>query len=249
MWPSFHFPSLLWPDLFWPIPNGWEEQSAAVLGGRALLREQWVVALVAEDGTEYELGTVDVRDGGALTIPASVPNGTYEVKVSAIGIGWRDLISKPTKTIKIDRTASEPITDALPVFSNLRYDIFQGWLRLLWDGDVPGDSGMVSAGIWLSDEPIDFSVEPDVTIPLFPAHTTHSYLMRLSRDPAETRRGIYWRSEVFEIHYWPTVYWLSGSAILWAGVAPISPDGTVGDGVTVALPDRAVGVPISLIYE
>jgi hypothetical protein len=198
---------------------------------RHLVPERWHVALVDSAGVRTELGYVPIDSFSTLVIPHSVPDGVYNVEITADGLAWRGLVQKSPGAVTIDWSASAPGVVGLPLFKNLTYDIYQEWIRLKWDGDVPPElSGQVSAGIWIGFGVPDFATkEPTVTIPLFSFESSHEYIIR----------GV-------------SLDWDDSSNVgqsVYAGVAPIGRNGEIGAGLSIVLPDRRVSIPPAALEE
>jgi len=252
MWPTQHFPARLWPKRHWAIPNNFVQYLLSRIRTRRLLAERWEVSLIDSAGTEYNLGFVDITAGSAseILIPPEVPDGTYTVRIWTWGLAWKQLEQKPIGTITIDRTSSTPILDGVPLLTNFRYDIHQGWLRLLWDGDVPlANSGLVSAGVWLTAGVPDFSSDPTVTVPLFSYNSTHQYIVRLASNPADTLARRYWTEMFWLDEHWLRMHWLGVSGYAYAGLAAYNADGERGPGQYIAIPDRGTMPPSVVIEE
>ena len=252
MWPSLHFPTLHWPQRYWAIPNNFVMYMRRQVRTRQFLEQRWLVTLINAAGTRYELGYVDIEDDipSAISIPITVPDGTYDVEVKTWGLAWEGLVQKNTATVVVDRTSSEPITDGLPLFTNFSYDIYKEWIRLLWDGDVPlADSGLVSAGIWFTNGIPDFSTDPSVIIPLFSFQSEHVFIISEDEDFLDTTEEMHWLTNYWFQTHWIQNYWLENSAFRYAGLAAISAAGVVGAGQYIVLPDRSVAVPATVVEE
>jgi hypothetical protein len=223
MWPDNYFPDYGWPVRYWSVPNDWAAGQTNATRTRTLLQQRWAVTLINASGTRYALGRCDIDDSGgvsAIVVPDSVPNGTYDVEVRASGLAWEGLIQKTFSTVVIDRTGSEPIETGLPILTGLRYDYYEGWVRILWEGDIPPVSaGLVSAGLWLSAGVPNFSASPSVTLPLFSHQSTHCYLLR------------------------------DGSFATYIGLAAIDGDGNQGSEQYIALPDLTLLCPPAALVE
>lgn len=243
---EYGFPLRYWPEDHWPGPDLFLSSVTLRPLTRRVRAQRWAVHLRDSSGNLYAVGVSLVNRGDTvrLPVPPGVPDGDYEVLVSPEGIAWGHTHQRPVGSVRLDRSGSEPIASVGAVFSKLRYDTDTGWLRLLWDGDVPDHlSGLVSAGIWLGDGVPDFAADsPTVTIPLFTGYTTHSYILRVDGEgdsvyPARAYPGYHWPE------YWaPATYeWA------YAGVAPIDADGNLGSGIYISLPDRSVTDPAAVV--
>src|SRR5690606_7631691 len=153
-------------------------QRSHLFRSRNLLPEAWSVTLVDSIGARYEAGEIAIGSGVVkLALPSGLPDGPYNIEITSTGLAWRHLVQKVVGSVTIDSVASEPVVVGWPLITNFRYDIYKGWIRLLWNGDVsPADSGVVSAGIWLGAGVPDFSCDPTVTVPLFSQHSEHFYI-------------------------------------------------------------------------
>ena len=254
MFPERTYPDYHWPQRYWPNPSNLIEYLSTIIRTRRHREERWFVTLINSSGTRYELGWVDIVKGGtaSIGIGAGVPNGTYSIEVKSYGVSWEGLIQKNFGTVTVDTGSSTPVVDDLPIFTNFRYDIFEGWLRLLWDGDVPPSyslsAGVVSAGIWLTSGIPDFGASPTVTIPLFAYHTEHQYIIQLNEDLEDVFESLYWL-EGFWLSHWRENHWLSHTAFNYAGLAAINDDGDVGPGQYINLPDRSVLEPAVIVTQ
>jgi len=223
MWPTNYWPARYWSLNHWPVLSGRVTQSNVPINNRLFVDRFWTVSLINSDGDEYELGTVAMgADTLSIEIPGTVPNGTYEVKVVATGLAWEGLIQKSPGTIKIDREASVQVESVITEIRNLRYTIEYGRLVLRWDSVVSvADSGLVSAGIWLTEGVPDFEVDTSTHIvPLFSFQTENTF--RLSGEDVAN----------------------------YAGVAVIGENDVImGDGSYIALPARATGTPTTVVEE
>ena len=222
MWPERHWPSRLFPTYHWPTPPGFVQYLRRIVRTRKLLEERWFVTLINAAGTRYELGWCDIEadTASALPIPVTVPDGSYDVEVLVNGLAWESLFQKNTASITIDRTSSIPVVASVPLFTNFTYDIFEGWVRLRWDGDVPLDqSGQVSAGIWLTAGVPNFATDPTVIVPLFSYNSSHTYLAE------------------------------NDGSFAYAGLAPMDVDDVVGTGQYIAIEDRTMVDPIFVVEE
>jgi len=253
MWPERYYPQRFWPGLHWPIPNNFVACLRRQIRTRRFLEQRWLITLINSSGTRYELGYTDIQDDGtasSIAVPDSVPDGIYDVEIKTTGLAWKELRQKNTATVVIDRTSSEPIVSGLPLLTNFRYDLHRGWLRLLWEGDVPlADSGLVSAGIWLTSGVPDFEEVPTVTLPLFSYQTSHQYIIRHSEDPVDVVEERYWYKNHWLNVYWTLPHWLDVSAFRYAGLAAISADGEQGPTQYITIPDRAVLAPAVIVEE
>ena len=147
---------------------------------RHFVPQRWNVVLVNAAGTRYDLGSVPITDTSAtILIPGSVPDGVYDVEITADGLAWRGVVQKGIGSVTIDSGTSVPEVVGLPLFTNFSYEIDSGWVKLKWNGDVPKElSGLVSAGLWFGYGIPDFTQAPSVTIPLFHYETQHQYIMK-----------------------------------------------------------------------
>ena len=221
MWPERYWPERYWPERYWPEINNFVAFRNTRINTKRLRAERWYTTLINSVGTRYPLGWVDVAGESSvvISIPGSVPDGLYDIEVKTYGMAWEGLVQKNWGSVLLDSGASVIVSEGLPLLTNLRYDIDQGHIRLLWDGEVsPDDSGLVSAGIWLSNGVPDFGTDPTLTIPLFSFDTTHTYTLF---------------EEVSYTH---------------AGVAAIRGDDT-GDGSWILLPSRVITDPKAVVIE
>ena len=147
---------------------------------RHFIPQRWNVVLVNAAGTRYDLGSVAIAGSSAsIIIPSSVPDGTYDVEITADGLAWRGVVQKGIGSVTIDSGTSVPEVVGLPLFTNFSYEIEDGWVKLKWNGDVPKElSGLVSAGLWFGYGIPDFTQAPSVTIPLFHYESEHQYIMK-----------------------------------------------------------------------
>jgi len=147
---------------------------------RHFVPQRWNVVLVNAAGTRYDLGSVAIAGSSAsIIIPSSVPDGTYDVEITADGLAWRGVVQKGIGSVTIDSGTSVPEVVGLPLFTNFSYEIDSGWVKLKWNGDVPKElSGLVSAGLWFGYGIPDFTQAPSVTIPLFHYESQHQYIMK-----------------------------------------------------------------------
>lgn len=254
MWPERIFPERHWPQKYWAIPNNYVRYLRSLVRTRRFLEERWFITLISSTGTRYELGYTDIEDdiASSIAVPGSIPDGTYTVEVKTTGLAWENLVQKKTATVTIDSGSSTPITDGLPLFTNFRYDIHEGWIRLLWDGDVPLlelTAGSVSAGIWLSNGVPNFSTTPTVTIPLFSWQTEHQYLIRRNETAEDKLESMYWLERFWIINHWVEQHWLYTRAFNYAGLAAISSAGVQGPGQYISLPDRTVVIPSAIVKQ
>jgi len=215
MWSINYWPENYWPGYYWPVTLSLVTGFSRVIRTRRFLKEGWEVTLVNSAGTRYSLGTINqTSDERSLIIPVSVPDGTYSVEVITNGLAWDGLVQKNNGSITIDRTSSVPIDTGTPLLTDLRYDSYMGLLRLKWDGDVsPANSGIVSAGIWLSSSVPDFNTDPTYTIPLFSYQSEHFFLIDYD------------------------------SLIGYAGIACIDEDSNQTSEQYISIPDRSVIAP------
>jgi len=254
MLPEYLYPERHWPEFHWPIPNDFIEFFRSSIRTRRFLEQKWLVTLINSAGVRTELGYVNINDDGSdsvITIPGTVPNAVYQVEIKTTGLAWKGLIQKDFRSIEIDDTASEPLVDTYPLITDFEYDIYQNWLRLLWNVDVEESLifGSVSAGLWFTLGVPDFSTDPSVIIPLFPYNTKHQYLIQMDKTQTEIAQNIYWSDTYFITNYWLNNYWLKAASFQYAGIAIIDADNNVGPGQYITLPDRSVIVPTAVIEE
>jgi len=214
-WPENYWPTYYWPAMHWPA--GFDFPSISIRTTR-LLKSIWRVVLEDENGVQYDLGKQSiVSDSATFSIPPSVPDGAYTILVYSRGGLWKedDLLAASQMSVTIDRTSSEAMLVNTPKPLNLRYEIDEGQLKLLWECAVPvgTSSGLVSAGIWLTQSVPDFNTDPDVTLPLFSFNSTHSYFVRVQES------------------------------ISYAGVALKFGEGNYGEGQYITVPDRSAVRP------
>lgn len=222
MFPTHIDPQRHYPAFHFPLAVAIASRILINFRTRRLLRGRWNVVLESSAGTEYDLGIayIPVSGFGSVKIPASVPDGSYKIKITTTGDGWRDQVSRSSSGLVIDRSSSSPIQIGMPLLSNFRYELDENHLTLLWDGDVSeSDSGLVSAGIWLSDGAPDFGSAPSVTVPLFSENSTHRYEV-----------GVGLGMDGFD----------TGNDYTHAGLAPYSATGARGGTSTITLPDLKV---------
>ena len=254
MFPEYLYPDKHWPEFHWPIPNGFVEYFQFPITTRKFLKQKWSVTLINNVGTRYDLGSVDIEDDGSdsvIIIPGTVPNDTYQIEIETTGLAWETLIQKGFKSIVIDDTSSEPLVDTYPLITDFQYDIYQNWLRLLWNVDVEESLifGSVSAGLWFTLGVPDFGTDPDVIIPLFSYNTEHQYLIQAAKTQLEMYQDMFWLDTHYITNYWIKNHWLNVGAFNYAGIAIIDADDNVGPGQYITLPDRSVITPIATIEE
>lgn len=256
MFPTAYWTDYYWPSRYWPTAPGFLEKLTNPIRTRHLRKERWHAYLVDSSGTEYDLGWVDIPESGQafpLTIPDDLADGTYRIKVETDGLGWTGLRAKSIGAVVIDSTASEPTTTVESILTDFRYDIHEGWLRLLWEGDVsPTDSGLVSAGIWLSNGVPDFGTDPDIILPLFSQQSTHQYIVEVASTEAATIRSYEWYEE-----RWPLgVFWkwlwqnATDGTPAYAGLALLDSDESmIGSQQYISIPDRTIYAPPNAVIE
>ena len=254
MLPEYLYPERHWPDLHWPIPDDFIQFFRSDIRTRRFLKQKWFVTLIDSVGSRTELGYIDIESDGSdsvLTIPGTVANGTYQVEIKTTGLAWKSLIQKDFQTIIIDDTSSEPIVDTYPLITDFQYDIYQNWLRLLWNVDVEESLifGSVSAGLWFTLGVPDFGTDPDVIIPLFSYNTEHQYLIQAAKTQLEMYQDMFWLDTHYITNYWIKNHWLNVGAFNYAGIAIIDADDNIGPGQYITLPDRSVITPIATIEE
>jgi len=256
MWADKHYPSRHWPLLYWPSVTIYVPYMDVPVINRTLRTIQWHVILIDRNDVEYDLGWMNVDTNPVqISVPPSVPNGSYTVKVAEIrGIAWSGLVQSPTFAITIDRTSSTPIQHDLPLFRNLSYNTNEEWITLTWDTDKIPNNVSISAAIWLSSEVPTFSSTDDAyeLIPLLAddLNSTYDYRIDLTTDYKQSTEDGYWLPNFWQAEYYYTNYWMRLPIIRYAGVAPVNDStGEIGYGLYVKLPDRPVLIPPAHLVE